>query len=74
MVLQINAQHKKAPDDVVMTLMSLGIERGLSIIEIAELVGVSRQAVYEWIDGSYKPKNFVVARINKVIETLQTKG
>ncbi|MHB0978443.1 MAG: helix-turn-helix domain-containing protein [Minisyncoccota bacterium] len=77
LVMHITRKRKADPTDVVMKLLALGIKHDKSIIEIADLVGVSRQAIYEWIAGNYKPKSFLLDKINTVIAAIEenhTKG
>lgn len=43
-------------------------ERGLSLSELARTLGVSRQAVQQWVKGSSYPSTPVLAQLEKISE------
>lgn len=44
------------------------IKRGLSVLEVAEMVGVSRPCVYSWEAGRTRPRD---ANLNALCKTLK---
>ena len=47
------------------------IETGLSVTDIANHLGVSRQTVYNWFVGSYDPKASLTGEITKLLDWLK---
>lgn len=54
-VKKVRALAKQPNASEVVGLGVIAIERGMSIIRIAEKVGVSRMTVYDWFTGKYEP-------------------
>lgn len=46
------------------------IKSNTSVTEVAELLGVSRQTVYNWFSGEKNPQNVLVDAVTKLIATL----
>ena len=46
------------------------IARGVSVADVAERFGVSRQTVYNWFEGKHDPKPYMLRDIHAYIERL----
>jgi DNA-binding XRE family transcriptional regulator len=69
----VKALRKAHPDNPLYELGMLCIAHDISIVELADRLGVSKQAVYDWFDGNYEPKPETVERIHTQIKKLKTK-
>jgi len=56
-------EHKSASNDLADKLAALREERGLSIEEFANILGVSRQALWYWETGQRFPRKHMLNRI-----------
>lgn len=44
---------------------------GMSVVEFAKAVGVDRQAVYYWLDGTYQPSSLARKQIARVAKKIK---
>lgn len=64
--------NKKA--DVNRLGVALGrtaIKKGVSVVDISQYLGVSRQTVYNWFVGAYDPKADQIKNITKLLARLK---
>ena len=47
------------------------IKHGVSVAEVADRLGVSRQIVYRWFSGKNKPSEQMAIKIEKLITQLE---
>lgn len=59
----IKKRHEEDPEDLLFAVAALCVERDIVPSQIAERVGVSKQAVYDWLQHKYSPKPGVVAEL-----------
>lgn len=68
-VTEVNARYAQAPHDAVVELCYLCVQNDIMLSEAAERLDVSKQTIYNWFAGEYKPKPDALKRI----ETLNKK-
>lgn len=49
------------------------IQKGISVREVADYFGMSRQAIYDWFKGDSVPDSSVHTRIERYIASLKKK-
>ena len=57
-----------SPDTVVGQYARLCLERDISVIDAAQTFGVSRTAVYNWLNGFASPHADTLAKMAEIIE------
>jgi transcriptional regulator with XRE-family HTH domain len=67
-VKRVRAKAKSPHALVGMKLGLRAIERGMSISYIANKVGVSRMAVYDWFTGKYEPNAGNLAKLTAIVD------
>jgi transcriptional regulator with XRE-family HTH domain len=69
--LRLRDLNDKAPSDMLgVKLGRLCIEHNIPVMEIANEMGVSRQAVYNWFQGTSIPGKAASEKIEKYIASL----
>lgn len=64
--------NKKADiDRLGVALGRAAIKKGMSVVDIASHLGVSRQTVYNWFVGAYDPKADQERSIQKLLSKLK---
>jgi len=53
-------------------LGQLCLDRGYSVVEVAEVLGVSRQTVYNWMIGRNKPRLKYEQQVRELIVKLRS--
>lgn len=62
-------QRIKASDQTLPTV-KLGlmcVEKNIAIDEVAEAMGTTRQTVYSWFTGKYKPRHIQLKKIEQLL-------
>lgn len=67
----IKESHDKDPTNVLFAVASLCVDRDIVPAEIATRVGVSKQAVYDWLQLKYAPKPEAVLALAKYLKELK---
>lgn len=62
--------NKADPTLVGVVLGKLCLAKGYSVIEVAEVLGVSRQTVYNWMIGRNKPRPRYEQKLRDLIAKL----
>lgn len=65
------SQYEADPSNPVYRLGLLCATKGVSVAQAAEMVGVTRVALYAYFSGDYKPKKRTEERISKVVSRLE---
>mgnify|MGYP003351008469 CR=1 FL=1 len=63
--IQLNKKADK--DRLGVALGRVAIQHGISVADIAEMLAVSRQTVYNWFTGAYDPKPEYTKAIEKLL-------
>ena len=58
-------------DRLGVSLGRAAIKKGISVVDIASSLGVSRQTVYNWFVGAYDPKADQTKNIAKLLARLK---
>lgn len=69
----IEANKQADPKRLGVRLGRLCIKRNMSVAEVSDKLGVSRQTVYNWFCGSSDPQNTVTAAVEKLVASLTSK-
>lgn len=67
----INAVDAADGDLIGVRLGKLCIRKGISVMEVAEYLGVSRQTVYSWFTGRFSPRGPQVDKVNQLLVGLR---
>jgi len=70
-VLDINARFKKQPDNLALELAALCIKYDIPMAATATKLSVSRQAMYKWFEGEYRPNPTTQEKITKLIAKIK---
>lgn len=62
-------QRIKAADQTLPTvrLGLMCVEKNISVDEVAEATGTTRQTVYSWFTGKYKPRHVQLKKIEQLL-------
>lgn len=69
----VDANNKASPDNLGVKLGRLCISKGISAAEVAEILGVTRVAVYNWFTGKFVPRAAHERKIEEFIKTRRLK-
>jgi transcriptional regulator with XRE-family HTH domain len=69
----IDLNKKADPKLLGVRLGKMCIKHGMSVAEVAELLSVSRQTVYNWFIGSSNPQNIVVDAVERLLVSFDQK-
>ena len=69
--IQLNktADHRR----LGVALGRAAIELGVSVSDVAAVLGISRQTVYNWFVGSYDPKASLTGDVTKLLTSFRKK-
>ena len=71
-VVDITSKYKSDPKNPVYRLGYLAVKHGIMLSEVADRLGVSKQAVYKWFEGAYQPKEKMLTSIKALNKELRT--
>lgn len=69
----IDLNKKADPKLLGVRLGKVCIKHGMSVAEVAELLSVSRQTVYNWFIGASNPQNVVVDAVERLLVSFDQK-
>lgn len=69
----IDLNKKADPKLLGVRLGKVCIKHGMSVAEVAELLSVSRQTVYNWFIGASNPQNVVVDAVESLLVSFDQK-
>lgn len=69
----IDANKRADMDSLGVRLGKLCIEEDVSVAEVAETLGVSRQSVYAWFTGHFTPNPKIEGKIRAFIKKITSK-
>lgn len=67
----IRAVNAASPHHIGVQLGRVCIKKGIPVTDVAEYLGVSRQAVYMWFTGASNPRADTVATLKQLVKTLK---
>jgi len=73
MAQRIKERHEEDPDDPFFAMLDLCVARNVMLSEVAEKLGVSKQAVYDWIQQKYAVNPDVLDNIKALTKELKSK-
>lgn len=68
------AQTTPKGQDVVLDLCLECIKQNIMLSDAAEQIGVSKQTIYNWMKGAYKPRDDATASIKQYLQRIKKKG
>jgi DNA-binding XRE family transcriptional regulator len=69
-VTAVRERARSSPNDPVVRLCYLCIENDMMLSDAAVKIGVSKQTIYNWFNGAYRPKPQTERKIVKLNERL----
>lgn len=73
MAALIKERHEDDPSDVLFAVCALCVDRGITPSAIASRVGVSKQAVYMWLQQNTSPSPAALDELKKYLKELNKK-
>lgn len=73
MAVLIQERHHSDPDDVFYAVLAICVERNITPSEISGHIGVSKTAVYDWINGKYAVSDAAKEALRKYLKVLNSK-
>jgi len=70
LVKRVEAALQQDPTNPVFLLVERCIQNNIPVVEAAEKVGITRAALYGYLDGEYKPKKEVLDKIEALYKSL----
>lgn len=70
LVKRVDAELQQNPKNPVFLLIKRCILKDIPVTEAARRIGITRAALYGYMDGEYKPKQEVLDKIEKLYRSL----
>lgn len=67
----VQERYRATPDDPVVQMCYLCIQNDIMMSDAAERLDVSKQTIYNWLSGEYRPKADAVKRIEALNRKLK---
>lgn len=71
MAVLIEDRHEAEPDNILYAVLLLCVAKNIVPSEVAQRIGVTKQAVYDWIQGKYAVNPVYEVELKKFLKELR---